>query len=208
MFELLLLALGFGCGLLLGRQRVHRLQTQGEAVVSRALTTRFGGADYHLLNSVTLPTEEGSTQIDHLLVSRYGVFVIEAKHYAGWLFADARSASWTQVIYKTKRRFQNPLRQNYKHLKAVQAVLDFLPAEAVMAAVVFTGSAEFRTQRPVGVYSLDGLLRFIAGFDQEVITANRLQFTVGRLECLRLALSKQTDVQHRAHLSRRFGESG
>ena len=29
---------------------------------------------YHSLNDVTLPSTEGTTQIDHVLVSRFGIF--------------------------------------------------------------------------------------------------------------------------------------
>jgi len=38
---------------------------------------------YTLFKNVTLPTEDGTTQIDHVIVSRYGVFVIETKNMKG-----------------------------------------------------------------------------------------------------------------------------
>lgn len=38
---------------------------------------------YHLLHDLTLPTPNGTTQIDHVLVSPYGVFVIETKNMGG-----------------------------------------------------------------------------------------------------------------------------
>ena len=37
----------------------------------------LGSADYTDINNVTLPTASGTTQIDHVIVSRYGVFVVE-----------------------------------------------------------------------------------------------------------------------------------
>jgi hypothetical protein len=36
-----------------------------------------------LLNNVTLKTEAGTTQIDHILVAETGIFVIEGKHFTG-----------------------------------------------------------------------------------------------------------------------------
>jgi restriction system protein len=89
----------------------------------------------------------------------------------------------------------------------VQALLDFLPAELVRSAVVFTGEGEFRTPRPAGVYSIQSLVNYLQSFTQEVISENRLQFCVGRLEWRRLALTRQTDVEHRASLQRRFGDA-
>jgi hypothetical protein len=60
------------------------------------------------MNHVTLQLTDGTTQIDHILVSRFGVFVIETKDYKGWIFADATRANWTQVLFKVKFKFQNP----------------------------------------------------------------------------------------------------
>ena len=115
-------------------------------------------------------------------MSRYGVFVIETKHYSGWLFGDAKSKQWTQVIYGAKHRFQNPLHQNYKHIKAVQELLDFLAPEHVIGLVVFTGRAEFKTDTPSGIFSLESVIEHLKGFNEELLTENRMQFCVGRLE--------------------------
>jgi len=194
----------FITGFLFGRWRKLANETVGERAVRSELSAIFPSPSYHLLNSVTLPCHDGSTQIDHVLVSTFGIFVIESKHYTGWIFANAKSAQWTQVIYKVKHKFQNPLRQNYKHHATVQKLLDFIPKEHIYPAVVFTGDAEFKTEVPSGVYNLDQLVSFIKSKNTEVVSQNRVQFCVGRLECTRFALTSQTDVEHRASLENRF----
>jgi restriction system protein len=197
------------CAALLGYvfrgRREYWYANRGEALVRSALIKQLPAESWHLLNNVTLQLTDGTTQIDHVLVSRYGVFVIETKHYKGWVFGDEKSKQWTQVIYRQKHRFQNPLHQNYKHLKAVQALLDFLQPEQIVGVVVFTGDAEFKSHHPAGVYSLEGLLTYLKGHDQPQITLNRMQFCVGRLECTRLALTRETDLDHRANLEARHG---
>ena len=135
-------------GYTLGNWRKRTVENTGEAAVRRLLSTVFEGKDFHLMNSITLPIGDGTTQIDHILISRFGVFVIETKHYTGWIFGDASSPKWTQVVYHNKSRFQNPLHQNLKHVKTVRNTLDFLPAEDVHSIVVFTGDAHFKTSRP------------------------------------------------------------
>jgi restriction system protein len=197
------LAVGFG----LGRLRRRALENQGEAAVRRMLTRNFTGPSYHLLNNLTLPFDGGTTQIDHVLVSKSGIFVIESKHYRGWIFANASSPTWTQVIFKHKYTFQNPLRQNYKHIKAIQQLLDFVPREHIHSLVVFTGDAKFKTERPKGVFDVTGLVQHIRQCTREVLTENRLQFCVGRLECHRKLISGQTDVEHQADLNRKFGDA-
>lgn len=202
-FSYLLLALAVGY--LLGRYRVSSLQNHGEALVCRELQANFSVPDYHLLNHITLKLKDGTTQIDHILVSRFGVFVIETKDYKGWIFANAKHATWTQVLYRWKFKFQNPIFQNMRHVRAVEELLDFLPPEAIKSAVVFAGRAEFKTEMPSGVYTLLGLIDYLRTATEEVMSLNRVHFCVGRLETARLAISGQTDLEHVKSLQRKHG---
>jgi hypothetical protein len=71
-------------GFMLGRyRRFHgaSFQNRGESLLSRIVLADLGPPDYHLMNHVTLRMSDGTTQIDHVLVSRFGVFVIETKDY-------------------------------------------------------------------------------------------------------------------------------
>lgn len=171
------------------------------------LMENFKAPSYHLMNSVTLRRNDGTTQIDHILISRYGVYVIETKNYKGWIFANPRHSMWTQVIFKRKFRLRNPIHQNFGHVQVVQSVLDFLPPETISSAVVFTGEAEFKTELPVGVYSTDRFIEHIRSQATEVMSENRMQFCIGRLEAKRLALTQQTDVEHRQYVQRKHGEA-
>jgi hypothetical protein len=204
-FWWLLVPLAAVLGYAIRSRRDYWYSNHGQALVRKVLVKHLPPESWHLLNNVTLQLEDGTTQIDHVLVSRFGVFVIETKHYKGWIFGDANSKQWTQVIFKRKHRFQNPLHQNYKHLRAVQNLLDFLPPERVTGVIVFTGDAEFKSSQPTGVYSLEELLSYLSGFDQVHISENRMQFCVGRLECKRLALTRETDIEHVANLEVRQG---
>ena len=182
----------------------YRLQNTGEVLVREAIIEYLHGSSWHLLNNITLPLASGSTtQIDHILISRFGIFVIETKHYAGWIFGEAVSREWTQVVYSQKNKFQNPLLQNNLHIKVVQDNLDFLDSWQVQGMVVFTGDAEFKTTKPLGVYSLQTMIDQLGSRDVEVLSENRMQFCIGRLEHLRLALTQETDVQHQTNLRSR-----
>lgn len=171
--------------------------------MSRVLRSEFASPDYHLMNHVTLRMDDGTTEVDHILVSRFGVFVIETKHYSGWLFASAEGRKWTQVWFRARFRFQNPIFQNRRHVRAVQDVLDLLPPNAIKSVVVFSGSAEFKTPIPNGVLRLNELAGYIRMQADKIMSEERLQFCVGRLETARLAISEETDVEHIGNLARR-----
>jgi hypothetical protein len=195
------LAIGFA----LGRSRAYVIQNRGEARLSRAVKRRFRPPDYHLLNHITLRLKDGTTQVDHILVSRFGIFVIETKDYKGWIFAGANDRKWTQVLYRAKFRFQNPIRQNYRHVCAVRELLEFLEPGVVHPVVVFAGEAVFKTEVPDGVFTLPKFLAYVESHRSEVMSVNRAQFCVGRLEATRLAITQATDVEHVLELRRQHG---
>jgi len=198
------LAVGFAMGCRI-RPFGYSFQNDGETRLSREIRAHFVGPDYHLMNHITLPLRDGTTQVDHILVSRFGIFVIETKNYNGWIFANSKQANWTQVLFHRKSQFQNPIFQNLRHVRAVQELLDFLPADCVKSVVVFTGEAEFKTEVPFGVVSLSEFVDHICKQNTEVMSQNRMQFCVGRLETARLAITSETDVEHVENLRRRHG---
>lgn len=199
----LALAISYALGRVHARYRTATFQNRGEALVSRKLQSNFTGPDYHLLNHITLKLKDGTTQIDHILVSRFGVFVIETKDYSGWIFANPKHATWTQVLYRQKFKFQNPIFQNIQHVEAVKNTLDFLQPSCIQSLVVFTGYAKFKTDIPPGVFSVSELIEHLRNHNDEAMSLNRLQFCVGRIETARLAISREIDLEHVKYLERR-----
>ncbi len=71
----------------------------GEAKVNTRLN--FLGKEYIVLKDILINSSNGYTsQIDELVLSEYGIFVIETKNYKGWIFGNEKTENWTQVIYK------------------------------------------------------------------------------------------------------------
>jgi len=199
--------ISFGIGFAKGKKRKHKEENQGEAQVRRILTEYCRKSTAHALNNVTLQYGDGTTQIDHILISQNGILVIETKHYTGWIFANENQKQWTQVVFKVKSKFLNPIFQNLKHVRATQQLLDFLPKGEIISLVVFTGDAEFKTEVLDGVIHVNQLLSFIDAMMLGSISENRVQFSVGRLECKRLELTGKTDIEHQAYLNQKFGET-
>ena len=73
---------------------------------------------YHVIDDVLLLTKKGSTQLDHVIVSPFGIFVIETKNHKGMIFGDMNGKVWTQVLKgRDHFTFYNPVWQNDGHLK-------------------------------------------------------------------------------------------
>ncbi len=107
----------------------------------------LGGLDkdeYIIINDVMILTSAGSTQIDHIVVSEYGIFVIETKNYKGWIFGSEHGKYWTQVIYRNKNKFYNPVLQNKGHVKALENLLSDKPKLKYISIVTFGNKANFK----------------------------------------------------------------
>lgn len=175
----------------------------GECIVHLFGKLLLDKKTYHLIRDVTFPTEDGTTQIDHIIVSKYGIFVVETKNYAGWIFGDEFSPQWTQTIYKKKSRFQNPLRQNFKHVKTLCSILN-LEEEKIFSVIVFVGGSEFKTPMPENVTKGIGYIGFIKSKQYEVFTDTEAVDIIAKIENFRLERGFSTNHQHRANLKNRF----
>ena len=109
--------------------------------------------EYKLLDDVVLKTKRGTTQIDHIVVSKYGIFAIETKNYYGDIYGDDKRREWTQIIanevtyrngrtytYVTKNHFYNPVKQALTHMYEIRATIG-QPSLRVFPIVVFLKGA-------------------------------------------------------------------
>lgn len=86
----------------------------------RLVLKRLKKEEFEVLHNIMLMKDGKTTQIDHIIVGLTGIFVVETKNYKGWIFGSEHSKFWTQTIYKSKQRFQNPIHQNYGHIKFLE----------------------------------------------------------------------------------------
>jgi len=171
----------------------------GELLVNLAAKFFLDKHIYTLFKNVTLPTEDGTTQIDHVIVSRYGVFVIETKNMKGWIFGSPQQKTWTQKIYRHTTKFQNPLYQNYKHTQTLLSALELEP-DKVFSVVVFVGDSTFKTAMPDNVVYAGGYIRFIKSKKRSILNDGEVLSICTRLQSGRLKPSIRTHINHVKHV--------
>jgi len=171
----------------------------GEVFLNIIITIRLSRKKYRLIKNVTLPTEDGTTQIDHIIVSEFGIFVIETKNMRGWIFGNEKQKIWTQKIYKHTSKFQNPLHQNYKHTKTLESILS-IDSENIFSVVVFVGDSTFKTDMPRNVTSPNGLIRFIRSKTKKVLSPAKVQIVISLIESGRLSKTFKTHKGHVEHI--------
>ena len=170
----------------------------GEFLVNRLLS-KLPESDYTLIKDVTLPTSDDTTQVDHIVVSKYGIFVVETKNMKGWIFGSARQKQWTQKIYRHSSKFQNPLHQNYKHIKALETLLG-CSEEHLHSVIVFIGDSTFKTEMPPNVTYARGSIRYIQQFNEVVFSDRDYARLTESINQIKLKRGVITDLKHRKYV--------
>jgi hypothetical protein len=173
----------------------------GEVIINITTSLFLDKKKYHLIKNVTLPTDDGTTQIDHIIVSQYGIFVVETKNMKGWIFGSQDKKMWTQTIFKHKTRFQNPLHQNYKHTRTLEKILNISP-EKIFSVIVFVGDATFKTPMPANVTYPRGYIKFIKAQKNTVLSETEVRKTIDMIESGRLERSLKTHREHVQHVKK------
>ncbi|MCP3942837.1 MAG: nuclease [Desulfobacteraceae bacterium] len=171
----------------------------GEVIINITTALFLDKNRYHLIKNVTLPTEDGTTQIDHIIVSEYGIFVVETKNMKGWIFGSEKQKMWTQSIFKHKIKFQNPLHQNYKHIKTLERVLN-IGQDKFFSVIVFVGDATFKTQMPSNVNYPRGYLDYIKSKKDVLLLKEEVKEVIQKIEMGRFEKTYKTHREHVRHV--------
>lgn len=106
---------------------LYVLRPKGKGIIGERKVRRVLNKlpkEYIVLNDIMFRTETGTTQLDHIVLSPKGIFIIETKNYSGYIYGDENSQYWTQVLYKTKNKLYNPILQNYGHVTAMKHLIN------------------------------------------------------------------------------------
>lgn len=171
----------------------------GEFLVNLFTKLKLDKNKYYLIKNVTLPTEDGTTQIDHIIVSEYGIFVVETKNIKGWIFGNEKDKMWTQKIYKHSSKFQNPLHQNYKHIKTIQSTLN-IEESKIFNVIVFTGDSTFKTKMPKNVKQGISYIDYIKSKKEKILTKHEVTNIISKIESGRLSRTFKTNREHIKHV--------
>ena len=189
------------------RQNAPKIKgAEGEARIARRLN-KLKRKGYIVFNDVLIETDRGSSQIDHVVVSAYGIFVIETKNYSGWIHGHENSEYWTQNIYSHKTKFRNPVRQNRGHIVALKKVLRDFKQVQYRPIIVFSGSAALKNvyaDIPV-VYDYELLRTIRQKSDSIHLSEEQVQRIADRINEVRIYGSKEKKAHFR-HVRNRLYE--
>lgn len=130
---------------------------RGEKKVIKFLSKEEG----ILINDYLIDDEYGkSHQIDHILLSPKGIFVIETKNYSGRIYGSENSKEWTQSLKfgRVKNKIYNPIKQNKTHVFMIKKVLG---SDYYVDSLVIFVQGNIEHIKAVGVTDVNGAIFYI-----------------------------------------------
>ncbi len=201
-------AAALAIGYVLGRRR-KRVLFHGAFAVGQPERGFLSSPQRHRLFSyknVIVSDKRGTTEIDVIVVGNSGIFVIEVKDFNAWIFGNKDDEKWTaRYVDGSSHQFQNPLRQNFRHIKALKSRLG-LPEEVFQSVVAFTGHCELKSPMPSNVV--------VGSYRPVVETADGIRLTdaeVARvrqaLDILEAASTRDAFDEHVSDLKKRYSST-
>ncbi|MDD5364364.1 MAG: nuclease-related domain-containing protein [Gallionellaceae bacterium] len=175
----------------------------GEIRVALDIAT-LDRTQYHPVHNVTVLVGDGTTQIDHVVFSKYGIFVVETKNYTGWIFGKEREPKWTRASNGRSDNFQNPIRQNHRHIKSLSELLG-LEEHLFHSVIAFCGDSEFKT--PMPSYILDGgYADYIRSKKMALFSETEASTLAEKLKASMLERGEETNRMHVESLQQRHAK--
>jgi hypothetical protein len=157
-----------------------------EYQVSNFLKNNLDDESYFVLNDVILPSGTNAiatSQIDHIIVSNFGIFCIETKSHSGNIYGAIHNENWTQYLYNNESyKIYNPVKQNRGHVLAINNILGSLKRNAIVPIVVFPYARSIKVFPTGSALDLEDMLSKINSYEVEIYSDQEVQSIIRRLE--------------------------
>ena len=189
-----------------GRYNLFSPGDSGEFAVARQLRRLPG--QYMVINDLMFRNSKNrTTQIDHVVVSPYGIFVIETKNITGHIYGSAEAQQWKRywrawyrgVEHSSELEFRNPLLQNRAHIVALNIVLSQFRPPQLISVIAFSPNAELKVHAD-GAHMIywSQLRQFIRRYRTPVMSTDQAETVYNYLRAINI---REKDIRHQ-HVER------
>jgi hypothetical protein len=126
--------------------------------------------NYVLISNLFLKTDQGIEHIDHLVVSPYGLFMIEVNNLSGIILGEERDVNWHQVVTWRVKTFPNSLLENQAHLETLRKWVNLEETLPVFSFATFNRRCDLKVISGAVFYDTDILTVIRKRSQREVLT--------------------------------------
>jgi restriction system protein len=169
----------------------HRFRgTSGQTRARRMLSANLQKNQYTVVSDLTIPAGGGTVRIDHLVISQFGIFVLESVNRRGKISGTEFQDRWKEYRYGRFKRFDNPLHQNYLAIEALGQLLH-LPHSAFHSIVLVGDSGSLVDKMPANVIPMQRLIPFIRKKSKKLLPPEEANLVLREVEAARLSSSRR-----------------
>jgi hypothetical protein len=174
-----------------------------ERVVAHFLN-KLDKSKYFTINDITLKLEDNTTQIDHIVVSCYGIFVIETKNWKGSVYGSRWGKYVYQYLGEKKYKHLNPVKQNDWHIRRLRQVLKEYPNVKYISIVAFSGYTKRKIKDDITI-RISEILDTISEYTGEVISGKDRDSIYSKLKKLHVE-GESYEKEHVENVRRLYGK--
>ena len=163
--------------------RAERIGVSGEKKVSSFLED-LPCEDYMVFNDLLIRDGKYTTQVDHVIISRYGIFVIETKNVHGKIYGSGNAEFWQQYLpdtgykrygYTQEHQLRNPILQNAGHIKTLRRLV-FGFDIPIYGIVTFPNETDINVTADEPVLRMWDVVPFIKAYRDIILTADQVRY--------------------------------
>ena len=164
--------------------------------------------EYKLFHDLLLPRKNRETsQIDHVVVSRTGIFVVESKNYHGMVSGRGDEKYWLHQAGTERHPFYNPIWQNHGHIQVLRDLLGDEQPSVYVNLVVFGNGARLNVQARERVWYMNELRDAIESYRTVRMEKGAVNEIVKHLNEVRLS-GYGTRMRHRRRVNISVDKNG
>lgn len=135
------------------------------------------GEDYTVLSDILVTLKAGIFSIDHLVVSRFGIFLIDVRDEHGTVEGKPDQREWRVTGLGKKEIIYNPIWRAREAANSLETQVGSVP---ITSLVVFV-NARFKGNSGGGVVALDSLQARIRQSTKPILNEEQVKNILGRL---------------------------
>lgn len=154
---------------------------------------------YRLLSNLLLKTEQGFEHIDHLVISPYGLFIIEVNNLSGTILGEENDLNWHQALNWRVKTFANPLAENQAHLEVLNMWVNLDKALPIYSFVTFNRRCDLKVISGFVFFDTDILTVIRKRSQREVLSESEVLKIYAQIEQVNI-LDPNVRNEYNAHL--------
>lgn len=156
---------------------------------------------YRVINNAVLGLKEKTIHIDYIVISKYGVFIIETKNYNGSITGEENDEYWTETSNGEEYRFSNPVKKILYHVQLLKNNLSDSDKINFVPVIVFPGNTNVKVRATIPVVNVSCLFKTIKKYNESIMPYDEVESLNYKISSMNLNL-RHSILHHIAAVER------